>query len=255
MFDRFQPNTLFIGKNTHFLPTCHSTNDIALQMIQNTSVFEGQVVVTNHQTAGKGQRGNVWEAEAGQNLTFSIILKPIFLRADEQFKLNIAVSVGIYQFLSALLPEGLSIKWPNDVYFNDKKLGGVLIENSIQANQLSYSVVGIGLNINQIQFFDKKAISLLKINQYTNHYDLTELLSQLLVSIEQCYLKLKNNEYKSLKESYVNKLFRINTFHIYQQNGREFIGKIIDVLDSGKLMLEVDGNLELFDMKEIEFVF
>ena len=102
--NKIQPKTLFIGKNTIYLPSCHSTNDIAAEMIQSGSVFDGTTVITSNQTAGRGQRGNAWEALAGQNITISIILKPNFLSANEQFKLNIAVSLGIREFIESNLP-------------------------------------------------------------------------------------------------------------------------------------------------------
>eukprot|EP01137_Pigoraptor_chileana_P015025 Opistho-2@5140 len=107
------------------------------------------VIITDNQTAGRGQRGNVWEASIGENLTFSLILKPNFLKASEQFQLNVAVSLGVLDCLSEYIDEDLKVKWSNDIYFQNQKMGGILIENTLQGYQIGYSVIGIGLNINQ----------------------------------------------------------------------------------------------------------
>ena len=184
------------------MPTCHSTNDIATQMIQSgENVFEGTVIVTDNQTAGRGQRGNAWEASVGENLTFSIIFKPNFLKASDQFQLNVAVSLGVFDFLSEFIDEGLTVKWSNDIYYEDKKMGGILIENTLQGYQIGHSVVGIGLNINQTQFANIRATSLRNITQNPQKYDLSEMLKKLLEYIEKNYLIIKNQENKSFPPS------------------------------------------------------
>ena len=114
----FQPKTLFLGKNTIYLPSCHSTNDTAAEIIQNAQAFDGTIVITSDQTSGRGQRGNTWETLPGQNITMSVILKPDFLNASQQFSLNIAISLGIYAFLSKYISEELKIKWPNGLLKN-----------------------------------------------------------------------------------------------------------------------------------------
>ena len=251
-----QPNTLFTGKLIKYLPSCHSTNDIAVQMIQTENiVFEGTVIITDHQTAGRGQRGNSWEASIGENLTFSIILKPFFLKASDQFQLNVAVSMGVFDFLSEFIDEGLSVKWSNDIYYENKKMGGILIENSLQGYQIGHSVIGIGLNINQLEFGSLRATSLRNITQNPLKYDLSEMLKELLENIEKNYLKIKNNEYKSLKIKYLTNLFRFQEYYHYQTKGQQFLGKIIGINETGKLGIETDGEVIYFDFKEVEFVF
>ncbi len=148
-------NTNFIGKKFIYLPSCHSTNDIAAELLPHLD--EGTVVIAAHQTNGRGQRGNSWEAEAGANLTFSIVLKPNFLPASQQFYFNMAVALGIIRGLryffegnrsnSSDKSDQLKLKWSNDIYFQDFKLGGVLIENTIESTNLKNSVVGIGINM------------------------------------------------------------------------------------------------------------
>lgn len=250
-----QPNTLFTGKLVKYLSSCHSTNDIAAQIIQSKdTVFEGTVIITDNQTAGRGQRGNSWEAIVGENLTFSLILKPNFLKASDQFQLNVAISLGVFDFFSEFIDENLKVKWSNDIYYEDKKMGGILIENSLQGYQIGHSIIGIGLNINQTEFNNKNATSLRKITQNPLKYDLSELLKKLVENIEINYLKIRNNDYKSLKNKYLTNLFRFEEYHYFRINGQQFTGKIIGIDETGKLGIETDGNLIYFDFKEVEFV-
>lgn len=249
---KFQPKTYFIGKNAVYLPSCHSTNEIASEIIQNQNFFEGTVVITDNQTAGKGQRGNSWESLAGQNITFSVLLKPLFLHINEQFKLNIAISLAIYEFLCKFLSKELAIKWPNDMYVGNKKIGGILIENSISGNRIAHSIIGIGINVNQQLFQDKKASSLaLETNRFD--YPIHALIEILCECIEKYYLQLKNGQYSIHKQKYLERLFWIQEIKpFYFQNERKF-GKIIDVNTQGKLLIDFDGKIIDFDLKEISF--
>lgn len=250
-----QPNTLFAGKLIKYLPSCHSTNDFAVQMIQSEHlVFEGTVIITDNQTAGRGQRGNIWETNAGENLTFSLILKPSFLKASDQFQLNVAISMGVFDFLSEFIDEDLSVKWSNDIYFGNKKMGGILIENSLQGYQIGHSVIGIGLNINQSNFDNLRATSLRNITQNPLKYDLSEMLKKLLENLEKNYLKIKNDEYESLKIRYLDNLFRFQEIHYFKSNEQQFLGKIVGIDETGKLGIETDRNVLYFDFKEVEFV-
>ncbi len=237
------------------MPTCHSTNDFAAQIIQSgENVFEGTVIVTDNQTAGRGQRGNIWEALVGENLTFSVIFKPNFLKASDQFQLNVAISLGVFDFLSEFIDEGLTVKWSNDIYHENQKMGGILIENSLQGYQIGYSIVGIGLNINQSQFGNLIATSLRNVTKNPQKYDLSELLKKLLESLEKNYLKIKNNEYESLKIRYLTNLFRFEKHHYFRKNGQQFLGKIVGIDETGKLGIETEGIVLYFDFKEVEFI-
>jgi BirA family transcriptional regulator, biotin operon repressor / biotin---[acetyl-CoA-carboxylase] ligase len=250
-----QPNTLFTGKTLKYMPTCHSTNDIAAQMIQSSeNVFEGTVIVTDNQTAGRGQRGNTWEASVGENLTFSVIFKPNFLKASDQFQLNVAVSLGVHDFLSEFIDEGLTVKWSNDIYYENQKMGGILIENSLQGYHIGHSVVGIGLNINQTKFENSRANSLRNITQNPQQYDLSEMLKKLLENLEKNYLKIKNNDYEPLKMRYLANIFRFEEYHYFRKNGQQFLGKIIGIDETGKLGIETEGIVLYFDFKEVEFL-
>jgi BirA family biotin operon repressor/biotin-[acetyl-CoA-carboxylase] ligase len=250
----FQPKTLFLGKNSIYLPSCHSTNDIAAEIIQTKRVFDGTIVITSNQTAGRGQRENTWEAMPNQNITVSMILKPDFLNIAQQFRLNMAVSLGIYEFLCKYLSEGLAIKWPNDIYVANRKMGGVLIENTLSGSRIAYSVIGIGLNINQLSFSNDKAISLRLALHKLDDYEIEKLIEQLCECIEKYYLQLKNGHTEVQKKKYLERIFRFGELHQYDQNGERLLGKIIDVAETGHLIMEVGEEVKMFDFKEISFV-
>jgi len=252
--NKIQPKTLFTGKNSIYLPTCHSTNESAAEIIQKNEIPEGTIVITDNQTKGKGQRGNVWMSEANKNLTFTLILKPSFLYVSEQFNLNIAISLGIYNALKKFLDEDLSIKWPNDIFYGDKKLGGMLIESMISNKQMNYSCVGIGLNINQVDFNLSNATSLARICSNEN-FELSQVLENVCESIETEYLKLKNGIEAEQKKRYIHTLYRYGAWHLYRDEMGEFEGKIKGINPSGKLIMETKLGLKQFETKEFEYIY
>ncbi|MFD1141256.1 biotin--[acetyl-CoA-carboxylase] ligase [Larkinella insperata] len=251
---KFRPKTLFIGQKIKYLPTCQSTNDIAASLITNEAALDGTVVVTDHQTAGRGQRGNQWEAQPGQNLTFSVILQPSFLQANEQFWLNIAVSLGISDWLATYLNDRLKVKWPNDLYVEQRKIGGILIENTLYGYSIAWSVVGIGLNINQTRFQTATATSL--INETPNECDfvLPDVLPSLLESLEKRYLALRAGQRDVLKTNYLQRLFRYQEESEFIADEERFRGMIVGVEESGRLAIQVGEKLKSFAFKEVEFV-
>ena len=144
---------LFVGQNFVTLKEVDSTNNFLKNLASNSKpVIEGTVIMAENQYAGRGQQQNGWFAQPGKNLTFSILFKPHFLAVADQFDLVRAVSLGVFDTFEPLLGAGLKIKWPNDIYHGDQKLGGMLIENMIQGGQIKNSIVVIGLNINQQNF-------------------------------------------------------------------------------------------------------
>ncbi len=244
-------NTLFLGKHIVFVPECHSTNSLALELCQQTSTSEGLVVITNQQTAGRGQRGNAWESQPGMNLTFSIVLKPSFLPIKNQFLLNMFSSLAIHDYLSEKSDVPTYIKWPNDILINKLKICGILIENQLLGERLTHTVVGIGLNINQQQFTIAKATSLRLITQKV--YDLQTELENLLMKVESRYLQLRQNKDSKLREDYLSCMYRLNEHHPFISNGKRFEGKVLGVDDDGKLRILVGKNERTFEVKEISF--
>lgn len=247
-------NTLFMGGNLVFVPECHSTNTLALQLCQQSSTPEGTVVITNNQTAGRGQRGNSWEAKPGMNLTFSIILRPVFLGLKDQFFLNMIISLGIHDYLVTKKISNSHIKWPNDLMVGKKKLCGILIENQVQGSRFTNSVAGIGININQQDFNNDTATSL-SIVTGTEHL-LQDELEQLLQKVEARYLQLRQNSVAKIKSDYLGALYWKDEVHQFASHGENFSGVIQGIDDSGKLnVLRNDtGEVKTFDLKEISYL-
>jgi BirA family biotin operon repressor/biotin-[acetyl-CoA-carboxylase] ligase len=245
-------NTLFLGKVIHFLPDCHSTNDIALQALRQKEVFEGSIFITDHQTRGKGQRGNTWESKPGENLTFSLVLQPQFLALSEQFLLNMAISNAIRQGMQEYLPQ-LRVKWPNDLIVPGVgKLGGILIENLVGSQGWEYAVVGIGLNINQRAFTSPQATSLSILTGTS--YPLEELVELLISHVEQAYIALKKGKRDLIKQEYMRHLYLRDQWATYRIGEEYREGKIIGLSDAGHLQLEyLSGEQQSFGIKEISF--
>lgn len=243
-------NTLFMGKNLVFVPECHSTNILATELSQKPEITEGTVVITDNQTSGKGQRGNIWVTEKGKNLTFSIILKPSFLRVKDQFQLNRAISLGVWDYL-AQRGQKADLKWPNDVLINDKKVCGILIENQVQGTSFTNSIAGIGLNINQRAFAVPTASSLSMVTGVT--YDLSTELIDVLHAIEIRYQALRKAQLSKLENDYLSVLYGFNEKRFFSTADETFEGKILGVDDSGRLIIEVDGAKRLFNTKEVRF--
>ncbi len=246
-------DTLFLGKNVVFVPECHSTNTLLLELAQKTQQPEGTLVITQAQTKGRGQRGNGWEAEPGKNLTFSLLLKPNFLAAYAQFNLTMAVSLALTDFLSAHLPARPLIKWPNDILVQSKKITGILIENTLAGENIQQSVVGIGLNVNQRQFSSPTATSI-QLETGQSH-DLAAVLHELVICVESRYLQLRSGKINELRADYLNNLFWINEEQQFISDGRSFRGTIEGVDERGKLAVRDRDQVMYFGLKEISFLF
>ena len=245
-------NTLFLGKDIHFLPDCHSTNDMALQALRQKEASEGSIFITNHQTRGKGQRGNSWETKPGENLTFSLVLQPKFLDLSEQFLLNMAISNAIRRCFQEYVP-GLLVKWPNDLVVPGfGKIGGILIENLVGSSGWDYAVVGIGININQNQFASSQATSLSLVTG--NSYPLEELFKLLITHVEQAYIALKKGKNAILTREYLQHLYLIEEWTTFKVGEQELEGKIIGLTETGNLLLELPtGKQRSFGIKELTF--
>lgn len=243
-------NTLFTGQKLVYVPECHSTNAEALTLLQNTpQVAEGTVIITDNQTAGRGQRGNTWESEAGKNLTFSLILKPTFLHPKDQFKLSMAVSLGLYDYLTSQVTD-VKIKWPNDMMLGNQKTCGMLIENQISGQHIQSSIVGIGLNVNQQSFSlpTPTSVAIKKGHEFV----LNEVLAELLQWIEGRYLQLRANI--DLKDDYVNALYAKGERRNFKSGEEVFEGIITGIDHVGLLEVEVGNGKRYFDLKQIQIL-
>ncbi|RDC56768.1 biotin--[acetyl-CoA-carboxylase] ligase [Pedobacter chinensis] len=248
-------STLFVGQNLIKLKEVDSTNNFLKELVSKSEPLpEGTVIMADNQIAGRGQQGSVWQTQAGKNISTSVYLKPSFLPLNKQFYLNIAVSLAVSDTLSHFIPEGIKIKWPNDIYHLDRKLGGILIENILTGAFIKSSVIGIGLNINQKDFADNishRATSVIQILQKEVQLDV--IIQKLFVFMEKYYLILKSGNFSILQNIYLEKLYDFGVTATYKQNGEVFEGIITGVDDTGKLLMNINGSQRSFNFKEIEF--
>jgi len=247
---------LFVGQNLITLKEVDSTNTFLKNTLSNSKPLpEGTVIMAESQYAGRGQQQNRWHSDPGKNLTFSILLMPSFLAISDQFDLTRAISLGVYDALFPLLGSGLKIKWPNDIYYNDMKLGGMLIENAVQGNQIKHSVIGIGLNINQ-ENFPESAGNAISVRQILHRdYDLHRILSDICSHIEAWYLKLRSGQADVIRKEYLARLYWLGDNKRFRTNGVDFEGTIKDVKNEGLLLIEdSEGKESIFTFKEIQFL-
>jgi len=246
--------TLFIGKTWIKLNRVDSTNSYAQKLCELETCFEGTIVSATEQFQGKGQREQSWFSQSGANLTCSIILKPHFLSISNQFMLQKMVALAVLDFITLHDIQNSSIKWPNDILVGNKKIAGILIENIIKGDKINFSIIGIGLNINQTEFCSlPDAISLKKITG--KDYDINPIMEQLCQSLEKRYLQLKNSN-KTIEEEYLNHLYRFKKRADYLIENKIVEAEISDIEKSGKIVLKFnDGTNKSFDLKEIKFVF
>jgi BirA family transcriptional regulator, biotin operon repressor / biotin---[acetyl-CoA-carboxylase] ligase len=236
------------------LSATSSTNDYLKQLNSQQVVSNFTIVTTNRQENGKGQMGTFWESEEGKNLTFSILLKDLIVDVRQLYTLNILVSLAIVQVLEKYKIPKLTVKWPNDIMSGQFKLGGILIENNFKSNRDVVSIVGIGLNVNQLNFdFAPQAISLKKIMGVD--FQLEELLLDICVSIQQNIATLKDNE-RTIWQRYHTYLHRKGVPTAFERtNGNRFMGIIQKVTPDGLLqVLMEDDSIEQFDVKEIKML-
>lgn len=249
-------NTLFTGKVYYRFDELPSTNDYARDLLAKSRPSEGTVVRAASQSAGRGQFGSSWVAEPGANLTLSVILYPNWLTITEQFRLSEAVALAVRDAVSITVDGSpCTIKWPNDIYLNDRKTAGILIQNTLSGSQLEASVVGIGLNVNQTLFSTgaPNATSLALATGRT--FDLDQVADALLERLEYRYLQLKSGQSQELRAAYQSHLYSFGTTRDFiRPDGSVFSGTIQGVQTDGRLAVSINGNVELFAVKAIQML-
>lgn len=238
------------------LDAINSTNQFIKDHLKNQKLESRTVFTAEYQTEGRGQMHTSWESEPGKNLLFSIYLEFSDFYTDQQFYLTCAVSLGIIDFLDKLKIDKLSIKWPNDIMAGDKKIAGMLIENTFISNTIKNSIVGIGLNVNQTRFqeYETPAVSL--INLLEKKLDRNRVLHEVLEHIFNYLDMLENKDFKQLKQLYDSRLYQKDIVKEYRDaSGSVFRAKILGVNKQGKLLVEQEDNeLKIYDFKEIRFL-
>lgn len=230
-----------------------STNELLKSLADREPLPEGYTVVAVAQTAGRGQIGASWESQPGQNLTFSVLLRPDFLKADRMFMISKVVSLAIADYLQST--GGIfKIKWPNDIYHFDSKICGTLIENQLMGDHIVYSIVGIGLNVNQEAFISDAPNPVSMFNIFDKKFDLTEELPKLLQQIGLWYQMLADGWEDKINETYLERLYRRGEQHEFVTSGGErFVGRIKAVEPNGRLIVVTDNGQRQFWFKEVAF--
>ncbi len=213
------------------------------------------VIWSEYQSSGRGQRGHTWHSTEGENLTFSVVLRPTFLPIVEQFLLSEVVALAL---VDAMAEFGIEcrIKWTNDLYAGDNKLAGVLIEHSLSGDTIARTIVGIGLNVNQIEFPDDlpnpTSMALLRSQEFVRE----EVLDCFMRNLEMWYSVLMSGDKQRVEQTYVSRMYHLGEEHCYMlASGEVFSATIRGVRPSGKLRLEHgDGIVREYAFKEVEFV-
>ncbi len=238
------------------LETTDSTNKFANMFVKKNKDKNicGTVVSTKYQNSGKGTGNNIWESEKDKNILASIIFCPHFLPPNQQFIISKTISLGIIKYFANKNIEA-KIKWPNDIYVSNKKIAGILIENSILGSCISTSVIGIGLNINQsiFLFSDKKPISLYQITNII--YDVEKELNLLLNNIFKEYEKLTEKKFIKIDEEYFDNLYRKGKYTNYKTSDKKIVAKIHSIDTLGRLVLKTkEDKILKFCFKEVEML-
>ena len=230
-----------------------STNEY-IKKIKDSIKDKQIAVVTFNQTLGKGQMGKVWSSEPNKNICMSFIFKDLGINVAKNFKLNMIVSLLLVKVLKNLGLKELSLKWPNDILSDGKKLCGILIESNIKRTDITQSIIGIGLNVNQSYFGDLiNATSI--INSIKNHSDLDEISSKIISEFENFRNYLDNSDFNKLKSDYLELLYGYKVEKKFRISGNILNGKIIDVNSSGLLIVKIDEKKLEFKNQEIELIY
>ena len=234
-----------------------STNDYLAHLCKESKAKEFYTVIAESQTKGKGQRGNFWESEAGKNLTFSTVLYPTALEANKQFCLSMLAALACHEALDNYI-DGFSIKWPNDIYWKDKKIGGILIENELEGKYIVQTIIGIGLNINQEAFYSDapNPVSLKQILGV--EVKLQEVLMKVVHGIIGGYRQLETNfdvTLQAISTLYRKHLYRREGLFPYRDAQGDFLAEFQNVeLDGHLILKDEQGTLRRYAFKEVNFI-
>ena len=241
-----------IGQPFIQLPAVESTNNYAMAQVQSQMAEHGFAVFADHQTSGKGQRGKVWEMEHGQNIILSIVIEPSILQPIEQFKLSAVIATGCFDFFSAYALDETKIKWPNDIYWKDRKAGGILIENIMQGNEWKYAIAGMGININQTTF-PSHLPNPVSLKQITGkEFDAVSMAKELCGYLNHRWRQLQEGNFDEILKDYNNALYKLGLPVNFKKDGRQIQAVVTGVNEKGELV--IDGGRENIAFGEVEWI-
>jgi len=249
-----KPKASFIGKPLLEYESLDSTNIFSQELVSKSSPTEGTTVLAHYQSSGKGQYGRVWESKAKENITLSIILRPKFLAIKQQFFLNVVSSLAVADAIEYYIKDHVMIKWPNDVYIKNNKICGILIQNNLQGQQILNAVVGIGINVNQIDFHKDIPNPTSIKKEAGENIELIELRDLLFGTFEKYYEQLRSGGSEDLKKQYQERLYKKGHISRFRLDEKEVEGVIRSINDQGQLEIEINGSLESFSKTEIQYL-
>ena len=238
------------------LSAIHSTNSYLKQLAKETLLEDETVVLTNRQLSGRGQMGNGWLSREGQSLTFSMFKALEGLQTERQFMISMEVSIAIAEILIGLNIPNISIKWPNDILSANHKIGGVLIENVLDALFVKYSIIGIGLNVNETDFPNLPKASSMKLETGKN-FVLEEVFQKISENVFEKLKNLDKKDFSEMKQIYESKLFRNGMVSVFETpEAPRFNGIIKGVSDIGELLVETENAAQhKFQLKEVKLIY
>ncbi|MFA7493362.1 MAG: biotin--[acetyl-CoA-carboxylase] ligase [Proteiniphilum sp.] len=237
------------------LEETESTNLYLKQLAREEQLEEGSMVIADFQTVGRGQMGNSWFSSKGENLLFSLLIYPKDILANEQFIISRIASLAVKNTLDQFTDD-IRIKWPNDIYWKEQKIAGILIENDIEGKYMGNSVIGVGININEQSFPSdlSNPVSLLQITGVVHDRDY--ILNIFQREFFLLYRDFQQGEIKAIEDEYMLDLYRVNGYYEYEDENGRFTAEIDDVLPSGHLVLRTmeTGEERKYAFKEVAFV-
>lgn len=241
-----------IGSPFIELRSVESTNNYAMGMVHARMAQHGTCVFAHQQTKGKGQRQKQWISGTDQDIILSLIVEPFHLAPSQQFTFSMAVSLGVYRFFNHYTGSDTRIKWPNDLYWRDRKAGGILIENIIQGHQWQWAVVGMGINLNQTSFpqMDRKPVSLKQITG--KNFDPLSMSKELVGHLQQAFEQLLQKP-TTIHGDYTRVLYCLQQPVAFRHGSRHFTGIVSDVSTTGELIVKTPLE-ERFSVGELEWL-
>lgn len=241
-----------IGRKIIHLENVDSTNNYAANLLLKEEIYSGTVILADEQTQGRGQRGNVWTSNSGENMLFSLFLTTEILSVNDQFLLSQFVSVSLIEMLKNI---GINaeVKWPNDIYVKNKKIAGILIENQLSGSILKSSIIGVGLNVNQKSFENISATSL--FNELGEFISIQSVLFSFIYELNKNWNIILSNKKDQILETYLSKLYQKDKVCSYKDDKGVFDAIIEGVTSNGNLiLLSPEREKKYYDLKEVSFI-
>ncbi|MBR4302589.1 MAG: biotin--[Bacteroidaceae bacterium] len=244
----------------HRLQTVHSTNSFLRELNGDDASFDMELATTEFQTAGRGQKGNSWESEQSKNLLFSILLHPVYVQPSKQFCISEAIALAVVKSLKEIVAEesvakDFSVKWPNDIYWKNKKIAGILIENELFGSTIRDCIVGVGININQQIFLSDAPNPVSLYNILGVNTNVEEVLDAIIKQFVANVSMIENGQTALLHNEYMDSLFRRKGIYPYRDADSEFMATIKDVREDGRLILiDSDNKERIYEFKEVAIV-